>query len=81
MLWIRWEEAWSGGVSSTLSPGCNYEDNDDDDGGGGGDDDDDPLSPDHHEQDNDNGDKRCNDNDFNDDFNVHYVDEMISSMI
>ena len=21
MLWIRWEEAWSGGVSSTLSPG------------------------------------------------------------
>ena len=66
MLWIRWEEAWSGGVSSTLSPDHNDEDNDDDGGGGGDDDDDDdPLSPDHHEQDNDNGDKRCNDNDFN----------------
>ena len=82
MLWIKWEEAWSGGVSSTLSPGCNYEDNDDDDGGGGGDDDDDPLSPDHHEQDNDNGDKKCNDNDFNDDFNNDlYDDEMILTMI
>ena len=80
MLWIKWEEAWSGGVSSTLSPDHNDVDNDDD-GGGGGDDDDDPLSPDHHEQDNDYGDKKCNDNDFNDDFNVHYVDEMISSMI
>ena len=42
MLWIRWEEAWSGGVSSTLSPDHNDVDNDDD-GGGGGDDDDDPL--------------------------------------